>query len=105
MQQLTVKQLKNSLSNDPSLVLLDVREPWEFEICHIEGSKNIEMSKILSSLSEFNPQNMIVVICHHGTRSFQVANYLESEGFENVVNLEGGVDSWARSIDQSMPTY
>jgi len=105
MQQLTAEQLKEYIDNDTSLVLLDVRETWEYEICHINSSINIAMTDIPSALQEIDSEKAIVVICHHGMRSFQVAQYLESEGFNDIMNLEGGITSWATTIDQSMPQY
>ncbi len=105
MQQLTAEELKEYIDKGASFVLLDVRETWEYEICHIESSINIAMTDISSALQEIDLEKMTVVVCHHGMRSFQVAQYLEAEGFSNVMNLEGGIASWARSIDQSMPQY
>ncbi len=105
MQQLTAEQLKEYIDNDTSLVLLDVRDTWEYEICHINSSINIAMTDIPLTLQEIDSEKTIVVICHHGMRSFQVAQYLESEGFNDIMNLEGGIASWATTIDQSMPQY
>ena len=85
--------------------LLDVREPWEYGICRIEGSHLVPMRSIPDSLSELDPGRETVVICHHGIRSRQVALYLEHQGFTNVVNMEGGVAAWAREVDRRMPTY
>lgn len=89
---------------DPPL-LLDVREPWEFDICHIAGSTLVPMQRIPAALGELDPDRETVVICHHGIRSRQVAWYLERMGFGRVVNLSGGVDAWAREIDAGMAVY
>ena len=105
MQQLSAEQLKGHIDNGTPLVLLDVRETWEYEICHIEPSINVPMTNIPSTLEEFDREKMTVVICHHGMRSFQVAQHLEAEGFNNVMNLEGGIAAWASTIDPSMPQY
>lgn len=105
MEQITAEQLKEQLDNGTSMQLLDVRETWEYEICHIEPSVNIPMSNIPTVLEDIDREKMTVVICHHGMRSFQVAQYLESQGFDNVTNLEGGIAAWATTIDQSMPQY
>ncbi|MBI4005151.1 MAG: sulfurtransferase [Gammaproteobacteria bacterium] len=104
-KQLTAEQLKADLDKNGSLLLLDVREPWEYQICHIDGSVNISMHLIPSSVEQLDPEKEIVVICHHGIRSLQVANYLAERGFNKVTSLEGGVDAWATSIDQTMPQY
>jgi rhodanese-related sulfurtransferase len=86
-------------------MLLDVREPWELEICRIEGAERIPMRRIPASLHQLEPDRPVVVICHHGIRSQQVALYLERQGFSQVYNLQGGVDGWARDVDPTMPTY
>jgi rhodanese-related sulfurtransferase len=86
-------------------VLLDVRETWEFEICHIDGSINIPMGKISQQLEQLQSASEIVVICHHGIRSQQVINYLQQRSSATLVNLDGGVDAWARSVDPDMPVY
>jgi len=85
--------------------LVDVREPWEFATCHIEGSINIPMSAIVSYHEQLNPHTEKVIICHHGIRSQQVAYFLESLGFASVINLEGGIDMWAETVAPGMPRY
>jgi len=86
-------------------LLLDVREPWEFDTCHIPGSMLMTMSSIPARQEELDPELAIVCICHHGARSMQVAAFLERAGFNNVTNLTGGVHGWAMQVDTSMPTY
>jgi len=88
-----------------ALVLLDVREPWEYQTCRIENSLLVPMREVPSRLGELDPEAETVVICHHGGRSMQVAMFLEKQGFKNVHNLAGGVDAWARSVDPAMPVY
>ena len=105
MEQLTPEQLKEQIDNDTPVVLLDVREAWEYELCHIDGSINIAMSQIPSTSLETIITEPTVVICHHGIRSMQVAQYLENKGFNHIINLAGGIDAWATSIDKTMPTY
>ena len=107
MRQLRPPELKAWLA-DPQRgkpVLLDVREPWEFELCRIDGSRLMPMGSVLQRLVELQPDDEVVVICHHGVRSFHVARLLEQNGFTQVVNLSGGVDAWARQIDPAMATY
>ena len=106
MQQITVQQLKEKLeSPDAKPVLLDVREPWEFQICSIAGSAHIPMGQIPARLKELGKDSEIVTICHHGSRSQQVAVFLENQGFKRLYNLQGGVDAWAREIDPQMNKY
>ena len=87
-------------------LLLDVREPWEVQTCSIAGSMCIPMGEVPGRApEEIDPQRDVVVICHHGGRSMQVAMFLERSGYAKVHNLAGGVDSWARTVDPSMPVY
>ena len=105
MKQITPEELKLSMDMGNLPTLLDVRETWEYEICHIDKSVNISMSLIPSRLAELNPEKEIVIICHHGVRSLQVAGYLEAQGFTNISNLAGGIDAWARSVEPVMTQY
>lgn len=86
-------------------LLLDVREPWEHQICRIEGSQLIPMGEIPARAGELDSRAELVVICHHGGRSTQVALFLEKQGFADVTNLTGGVDAWARNVDPAMAVY
>ena len=86
-------------------LLLDVREGWEFQTCAIAGSRHLPMGEIAARKDELDADADIVVICHHGGRSMQVAMFLEKNGFAKVHNLAGGVDAWARTVDPSMPVY
>ncbi len=85
--------------------LLDVREPWEVEICAMPGAVNFPMGTVPGRLAEVPEDRPVVVVCHHGARSMQVTMFLRSRGFDQASNLRGGVDAWARQIDPSMPTY
>jgi rhodanese-related sulfurtransferase len=89
----------------PAPVLLDVREAWEFELCRLPGSVHIPMSSVPARVTELDAAREIVVICHHGGRSMQVAAWLDSRGFVNLHNLTGGVNAWARHVDSTMAVY
>ncbi len=106
MRNLTAEQLKDYLETaDPKPVLLDVREPWEYKVAHLSDSILIPMRQLPSSLNALDPNQEIVVICHHGMRSCSVARYLEQNEYQNVINLQGGIDAWAKTVDPSMPKY
>jgi rhodanese-related sulfurtransferase len=106
MRRFSALDLKSYLEQcEQPPMLLDVREPWEFERCHLDGSVLIPMREIPASLEALDQENEIVVICHHGIRSRQVAYYLEHEGFDKVINLEGGVEAWAQDVDPTMQRY
>ena len=107
MNQITPQQLQQRLSDTASRrpLLLDVREPWEFQICHLPGSVLMPMRTIPARLAGLDPQADTVVICHHGGRSLQAAIFLERAGFARLYNLTGGLDAWARTVEASMPVY
>ncbi len=86
-------------------VLIDVREPFEFEICAIEGSTNIPLSQINTATEELDPEQEYVLICHHGMRSQRAGMIMGAQGFKNLINLVGGIDAWACDIDSSMERY
>ena len=86
-------------------LLLDVREPWEWQTARIEGAQHIPMREIPSRAGELDKGREVVAICHHGGRSQQVALFLEKNGFAKIHNLQGGVDAWSRTVDPSVPTY
>ena len=86
-------------------LLLDVREPWEYEKARIEGARLVPMREIQARLGELDPSSEVVAICHHGGRRQQVAMFLEKSGFKKVHNLVGGVDAWSRNVDPAVPLY
>lgn len=86
-------------------LLLDVREPWETDICRLAGAELMPMRTVPAQLQQLDPQRPVVCICHLGGRSAQVAMFLERQGFTDTYNLTGGVDAWAREVDPSMPRY
>jgi rhodanese-related sulfurtransferase len=107
MKTISAPELAHWLADPqrPRPVLLDVREPWEQQICRIEGSDLMPMRVLAARLSELDPQRPIVCVCHHGGRSAHVAMFLGRQGFGDVYNLTGGVDAWARQVDTQMATY
>ncbi len=107
MNHVTAPELAAWLADParPSPLLLDVREPWEFETCKIEGATLIPMQTIPARIEELDDEAEIVCICHHGARSMQVAAFLERHGFTSVTNLTGGVHAWAVQVDSAMPKY
>jgi len=97
--------LKQRLDRGDKLELIDVREPWEFETCRIDGSRNIPMMEIESHLETIDRSVKSVLICHHGMRSLQVASFLESLGYLHMINLDGGIHRWAQTVDPDMTQY
>ena len=86
-------------------VLIDVREPWEFDYCRIEGSHLIPLSELATRIDEIPADRPLVLVCHHGNRSFHAAAFLQQAGFDRVHNLRGGVEEWAAVIDPTMKRY
>jgi len=87
-------------------VLLDVREPWEAETACIPGATLIPMGEITARAhAELDPDQPIVVLCHHGARSLSVTMWLRNQGFDHAQSLIGGIDEWSRTIDATIPRY
>ncbi len=106
MRQLSPKQVLDLVEqSETKPVLLDVREDFENEICAIEGSINIPLHKISDAVEELDPQQEYILICHHGLRSQRAGIIMESQGFEKLVNLVGGIDAWACNIAPEMKRY
>jgi rhodanese-related sulfurtransferase len=105
MRQFRPAELATHLQTGHTPTLLDVREPWEWDRCHLPNAILIPMRDLTARLNELDAAAETVVICHHGVRSYQVARYLESLGFANVINLSGGVAAWADEVDPAMPRY
>ena len=92
-------------SSIQEILILDVREYWEYDICHIDGSLSVPMGQIINRLDEIEKDKTLVVVCHHGIRSRAVGQYLSNHGFLEVLNLTGGIDRWSKEIDEDMPRY
>lgn len=107
MQQLTPRELSDWLSDPsrPAPVLIDVREGWEVELCRIDGARHIPMGTIPAAVESLPKSEPLVIYCHHGMRSMQVANFLISRGCAQVYNLKGGIDAWAYDVAADMRHY
>jgi rhodanese-related sulfurtransferase len=99
-------QLKAVRPDTALPILLDVREPWEFQTTSLPDSLRMPMGEVTSRAhNELDPDAHIVVVCHHGQRSLSVAMWLRGQGFEHAQSLAGGIDAWSRTIDPSVPRY
>ena len=100
------EEMKSLRDAGKSVTVIDVREPWEYQVANIAGSKHIVMGDIPARFNqELDPEDHIVVVCHHGVRSMNVTAWLRQQGFEKVQSLQGGIDRWARQVDPSVPVY
>lgn len=89
-------------------VLIDVREPEEFSLSRIDGARLIPMQYIpaeLQKLEALADNATLLILCHHGVRSLQVASWLRTNGIENCYSISGGIDRWSREVDSSIPQY
>ena len=102
---ITARQLKTTIDSGKRPVLLDVREPYEYSLCRLESSTLIPVEELDTRLSELKRDSEIVVYCHVGIRSASAVRLLRQAGFANVRNLQGGIDEWARQVDNKMPRY
>lgn len=105
VEEVTPRLLKSRLDAGSEIVLLDVREPFEYALCHIEGTTLIPMGELERRVGELSAEKDIVVYCHSGIRSARAVNFLKSLGFKKALNLKGGIDAWAEEIDPKMVRY
>jgi rhodanese-related sulfurtransferase len=104
--EITTEEVKSKLDNGEAFTVLDVREPWEFETASMPGAKLIPMGDVPSRAhQELDPENHIVVVCHHGVRSMNVTAWLRQQGFDKAQSMRGGIDAWSRTVDAKVPTY
>ena len=99
------KELKARLDKGDELVLVDVREDWEYSLAKLDGSILIPLGTLPQSLAQLNRDSEIIAICHHGMRSADATNFLLQQGFQNVKNLVGGIDAWSTQIDGTISRY
>ncbi len=105
VEEITVEEFSLIKENKADIVLIDVREPHEYEICSMEGSRLIPLGELKDRTDELDPRDNIVVHCHHGGRSMKAATFLVEQGFSKVKNLKGGIDEWAVKYDSDMVRY
>jgi rhodanese-related sulfurtransferase len=98
-------ELNARLKRGEQVTVIDVREPVEYQIARIEGASLMPLSRFEEWAGRLNPEEEIIVICHHGVRSAQVCSILTEQGFKKMVNLAGGIDRWSNDVDSSVPVY
>lgn len=105
VEEISVRELKQRLDRKESFVLLDVREPSEFDICRIPGSKLIPLGDLGKRVSELSKESEIVIHCKSGGRSRKAVEFLQQAGFRRLKNVAGGITAWADEVDPSVPKY
>ena len=104
--EITAEEVKAKLDAGDQFTLLDVREPWEAQAARIDSAKLMPMGDVPSRAhQELDPEDHIVVVCHHGVRSMHVTAWLRQQGFEKAQSMRGGMDAWSRRVDQTVPVY
>lgn len=104
--EITPEEVKTKLDTAESFTLLDVREPWEFEAARIDGAKLMPMGDVPSRAhQELDPEEHVVVVCHHGVRSMNVTVWLRQQGFDKAQSMRGGIDAWSKRVDGRVPMY
>jgi rhodanese-related sulfurtransferase len=102
---ITAAELQERRERGQQVLLIDVREVDEYELAHVEGARLLPLSQFNEWAASLDPGVEAVVMCHHGIRSAQVCAFLARQGFKNLSNLEGGIDSWSCEVDRSVPRY
>jgi rhodanese-related sulfurtransferase len=105
IKQITVQELKTKIDNNEEFTLLDVREEVEYNVARIANSVLIPLNNLPANLSLLDGKQEVVVLCHHGVRSMQAANFLLQVGFKNVSNVIGGIDAWSLHCDAKVARY
>lgn len=105
IKEISPQELEIKVRSGGNFMLLDVRQPWEFNMCHLVGSINIPLGELDQTLTQVPDDKEIITICHHGLRSKQAAILLNQCGYVKVFSLQGGIDAWAQDIDPTMERY
>ena len=103
--EITPQEVRQRQERNEELILLDVREPWERDVASVSNSRHIPMGDIPSRVQELDPEQHIVVYCHHGVRSLSVTDWLRKQGFDAVQSMAGGIERWSVEIDPGVPRY
>jgi rhodanese-related sulfurtransferase len=103
--EISLDEFKSLLADLGSLLILDVREPWEYKIAHIPGSLLLSQENFKETLEKARFVTHVVVVCHHGFRSLQATQHLHEEGLTHVRSLQGGIDAYSLFLDPLIPRY
>jgi rhodanese-related sulfurtransferase len=103
--EITPREAEALLAKDKSVLLIDVREPWEYERARIEGAKLIPLREIPSNLQQIENSENVILHCHHGMRSLDAAVWLRQQGVTGARSMTGGIDRWTTEVDPLVPRY
>ena len=103
--EITPADVQARLEQGEKLVLIDVREPWEYALCRIEGAKHVPLGTLAASLETVPDVDEVICYCHHGMRSLDAAAWLRFQGIERAKSLAGGIERWSIEVDPKVPRY
>ncbi|HVF55081.1 MAG TPA: rhodanese-like domain-containing protein [Pyrinomonadaceae bacterium] len=104
-ETITPAQFQERRERGEEVLLIDVREQWEFDLARVEGAQLLPLSRFDEWAASLDPERETVFMCHHGIRSAQVCAYLSRQGFAKLFNLDGGIEQWSREVDAGVPRY
>lgn len=105
VSELSPSEIKQLQGTNNEIVLLDVREQWEFDLVHLPGAQLTPLSRFMQILPQLDSEKEYIIYCHHGARSMQVCLFLDSKGFKSLINMAGGIEQYAIEVDQTLPRY
>ena len=103
--QITAKEVSERITRGEKMLLVDVREPWEYDLCRISGAKLIPLGTLPSSMNALLDADNVICYCNHGMRSLDAAVWLRQQGVENAKSMAGGIDRWSVEVDPQVPRY
>jgi rhodanese-related sulfurtransferase len=103
--EIAPREVQELLARDDQVLFVDVREQWEYDTAHIQGSVLIPLREIPGNLARIENAQEVVIFCHHGMRSLDAAAWLRSQGVEGARSMAGGIDRWSVEIDPAVPRY
>ncbi len=105
IQNLSPVEVQSLLNSNQTYRIIDVREEWEYNLVKLDKAELMPLSKFAKIYEQLNPEEILIIYCHHGTRSYSICNFLKSKGYKNLINLKGGINAWSLQIDSSLTRY
>jgi rhodanese-related sulfurtransferase len=103
--QISPAEVKARMDRGEQLVLVDVREQWEYDLCRIEGAKLVPLGSLAARVATLQEFDEVICYCHHGMRSLDAAAWLRFQGIEKAKSLSGGIEQWSQDVDPAVPRY
>ncbi|MGH9740853.1 MAG: rhodanese-like domain-containing protein [Candidatus Acidiferrum sp.] len=103
--QISAKEVSERIARGEPLFLVDVREPWEYDLCRIPGARLIPLGTLPANLNALLDAGNVICYCHHGMRSLDAAAWLRQQGVESAKSMTGGIERWSVEVDPAVPRY